>query len=235
MVSIANRIKALKNSHSKNSKKANATKKNRMNSVHTNMTNARKSSRLGNLTNSRFSLRGIKRPRSPPPPPPTKKKPAHCKFAYAAKNEIMSHVSPEGPVYQAGTLSGNPVAMSAGIAQLSKCAEEGFYEDQQHRTLEFISSINSFCASKDYPIKIVSIGSIFWFSFAGNKSIKSADQINPEMNHFSRLYNLLLNKGVYIGPSGYEVGFVSFAHDVSVLKMASKLFCEAIDQTFTNS
>ena len=155
--------------------------------------------------------------------------------AYAAKNEIMSHVSPEGPVYQAGTLSGNPVAMSAGIAQLSKCAEEGFYEDQQHRTLEFISSINSFCASKDYPIKIVSIGSIFWFSFAGNKSIKSADQINPEMNHFSRLYNLLLNKGVYIGPSGYEVGFVSFAHDVSVLKMASKLFCEAIDETFTNS
>ena len=55
------------------------------------------------------------------------------------------------------------------------------------------------------------------------------------MNHFNRLYHLLLNKGVYIGPSGYEVGFVSFAHDVSVLKMASKLFCEAIDQTFTNS
>ncbi len=151
--------------------------------------------------------------------------------AYASSLEIMSKISPEGPVYQAGTLSGNPVAMAAGIAQLKECCEEGFYENQEKRTKGFVQKINSFCSSKNYPIEIVSIASIFWFSFAGSKKIQSADQIDPEMDNFNRLYHLLLNKGVYIGPSGYEVGFISNAHSETVLNNAAELFCEAIEQS----
>ena len=152
--------------------------------------------------------------------------------AYASSNEIMSSVSPEGPVYQAGTLSGNPVAMSAGIAQLKECSSKDFYLNQQERTNYFVDSINDFCSSKNCPIEIVSVGSIFWFSFAGSKKIQSADQIDSDMNVFNKLHKLLLNKGIYIGPSGYEVGFISNAHTKEVLDKAIELFCKAIDEVY---
>jgi glutamate-1-semialdehyde 2,1-aminomutase len=74
--------------------------------------------------------------------------------AYGASNEIMSHVSPLGDVYQAGTLSGNPVAMSAGIAQLTACLKDGFYQDQEKRTKEFVEKINSHAQAKGYTFEI---------------------------------------------------------------------------------
>ena len=152
--------------------------------------------------------------------------------AYAASNEIMSSVSPEGPVYQAGTLSGNPVAMSAGIAQLKECSSKDFYLNQKERTNYFVEAINDFCTSKGCPIEIVAVGSIFWFSFAGNQKIQSADQIDSDMNVFNQLHHLLLNKGIYIGPSGYEVGFISNAHTIKVLDEAIQSFCDAINEIY---
>ena len=89
--------------------------------------------------------------------------------AYGAKKEIMQFVSPDGPVYQAGTLSGNPVAMAAGLAQLELCAAPGFYADQAEKTNKFVESINDFAAQHNFPMELVSIGSIFWFSFNGKK------------------------------------------------------------------
>ena len=132
--------------------------------------------------------------------------------AYGAKKEIMANVSPEGPVYQAGTLSGNPVAMAAGLAQLELCAAEGFYARQAKRTQQFVDEINSFAFGHEYPMELVCVGSIFWFSFNGKKRIKSAGQIDGDMSAFNFMHQYLLDVGVYFGPSGYEVGFVSSAH-----------------------
>ena len=154
--------------------------------------------------------------------------------AYGAKNEIMSFVSPEGPVYQAGTLSGNPVAMSAGIAQLTTCNQPGFYEDQESRTKTMVNSINKHAISKEYNFEIVQIGSIFWLSFDGKKRVQDADSINPDMTKFNELHAALLNRGVYLGPSGYEVGFVSLAHTEEILKEATSLFCEALNEIYSS-
>lgn len=152
--------------------------------------------------------------------------------AYGAKNEIMSFVSPDGPVYQAGTLSGNPVAMSAGIAQLTVCNQPGFYEDQEARTRIMVNTINEHAKSNEYNFEIVQIGSIFWLSFDGKKRIQDADSINPDMTKFNQLHAALLNRGVYLGPSGYEVGFVSLAHTEEILTKATRLFCEALDEIY---
>ena len=141
--------------------------------------------------------------------------------AYGARKEIMSFVSPDGPVYQAGTLSGNPVAMAAGLAQLKQCSQEGFYREMAKKTTDFIEEINSFCNENNYPLELVSIGSIFWFSFNGKKRILNSSQIDPDMSHFNKLHNYLLNHGVYLGPSGYEVGFVSIKHDIATLQTAA--------------
>ena len=153
--------------------------------------------------------------------------------AYAARDEIMAHVSPLGGVYQAGTLSGNPVAMSAGIAQLTECLQDGFYEDQEKRTEKFVRAINDHASDKGYQFEMFSIGSIFWLAFSTEDAIRSADEIRAEsMEDFKKLYGLLLDEGIYLGPSGYEVGFISQAHTSEVLASVSKKFCSVLDQLF---
>lgn len=152
--------------------------------------------------------------------------------AYGASAEIMGCVAPDGPVYQAGTLSGNPVAMAAGIAQLTECSKPGFYEDQEKRTKTFVSEINKYASTKEYDFELVTIGSIFWISFDGKKRIQRADQIDPDMHRFSQLFSALLENGIYIGPSGYEVGFISTAHTEEILADASERFCRALDAVF---
>jgi glutamate-1-semialdehyde 2,1-aminomutase len=89
------------------------------------------------------------------------------------------------------------------------------------KTTDFIEEINSFCNENNYPLELVSIGSIFWFSFNGKKRILNSSQIDPDMSHFNKLHNYLLNHGVYLGPSGYEVGFVSIKHDIATLQTAA--------------
>ena len=148
--------------------------------------------------------------------------------AYGAKREIMSFVSPDGPVYQAGTLSGNPVAMAAGLAQLSLCAQENFYENLEKKTTTFVEGINNFANTHQLPVELVSIGSIFWFSFNGKKRIAAADQIDADMTSFNKLHHFLLNRGVYFGPSGYEVGFVSSAHSPEQLSFAAEQIKEGL-------
>ncbi|UKN00411.1 glutamate-1-semialdehyde 2,1-aminomutase [Paracrocinitomix mangrovi] len=153
--------------------------------------------------------------------------------AYGASNEIMNHISPMGNVYQAGTLSGNPVAMAAGIAQLSECLKNDFYTDQEARTQAFVGKINAHAAVKGYTFEMFSIGSIFWLAFSDSEAIRSAAEIRAEsMEDFKKLYAILLDKGIYLGPSGYEVGFVSAAHTVEVLDQVAADFCDALDTLF---
>lgn len=151
--------------------------------------------------------------------------------AYASSKEIMACVSPDGPVYQAGTLSGNPIAMAAGIAALKECLDEGFYQYLVIKTNYFSAAINNYAKEKNYAFELVTIGSIFWPKFTSN-TIRKASEINGDMTNFKRLHFALLNHGVYIGPSGYEVGFISKAHDTTVLDKAITGFCQALDEVF---
>lgn len=131
--------------------------------------------------------------------------------AYASSKEIMDKVSPLGPVYQAGTLSGNPVAMSAGIAQLKLCLQKDFYKDLEEKTTYLVNGIRK--VNKFGLFKIFSLGSIYWIAFTDKAEISSSADIDADsMKYFKTLYHALLENGVYMGPSGYEVGFVSSAH-----------------------
>ncbi len=142
--------------------------------------------------------------------------------AYAASKDIMSCISPDGNVYQAGTLSGNPVAMSAGIAQLTECLKPNFYQDLEEKTQLLIKGLSQ---NTKHHFKIFSVGSIFWLAFTDKDKIQSAEDILPDsMNHFKTLYHHLLENGVYIGPSGYEVGFMSKAHTKDDIDKTIKAF-----------
>lgn len=156
--------------------------------------------------------------------------------AYGASNEIMSKISPLGDVYQAGTLSGNPVAMAAGLAQLTECAQPGFYEDQENRTKNFVEKIAQHALANDYGFKMFSVGSIFWFAFTDMPAIRKAEEINPDsMNTFREFYSLMLEEGIYLGPSGYEVGFVSAAHSTEILDDCANRVCAVLDRLFVKA
>ncbi|MCC2599162.1 glutamate-1-semialdehyde 2,1-aminomutase [Sphingobacterium sp. FBM7-1] len=153
--------------------------------------------------------------------------------AYGASRELMAHISPDGGVYQAGTLSGNPVAMSAGIAALRVLAEPDFYTKQEAKTQAFVEAIRAYIERKNYTVQIFTVGSIFWFAFTDRKSIKRADEIDPiSMEKYKVMHRSLLNQGIYFGPSGYEVGFISSAHTTADLDHTIKAIQIALDTVF---
>ncbi|MFC4212850.1 glutamate-1-semialdehyde 2,1-aminomutase [Pedobacter lithocola] len=152
---------------------------------------------------------------------------------YGASAEIMSNISPDGGVYQAGTLSGNPVAMAAGIATLTELNKSGFYKDLNNKTQDFVASIQRFATARNYKFKVFTVGSIFWFAFTDKDKIQSADDIDAgSMEKFKIMHRELLNRGIYLGPSGYEVGFVSAAHTKVELEKAKRAIFEALDLVF---
>jgi glutamate-1-semialdehyde 2,1-aminomutase len=152
---------------------------------------------------------------------------------YGASAEIMDHISPVGSVYQAGTLSGNPVAMAAGIAQLSELTRMGFYRDLNNKTEEFTESIQRFATARNYKFKVFTIGSIFWFAFTDQEKISRADEIDPaSMEKFKIMHRELLNRGIYLGPSGYEVGFISSAHNKTDLEKTKRAIFDSLDIVF---
>ncbi len=151
---------------------------------------------------------------------------------YGASTELMSQIAPDGPVYQAGTLSANPVAMAAGYSALMQLIEEDFYPSLELKTKNFVNQILQYCDDKNYELSIPSIGSIFWLAFSKDR-IYSADQIDPKsMEKFKILHHELLQRGVYLGPSGYEVGFVSSAHSEDDLNQAAAIICDCLDIVF---
>ncbi|MFN4233886.1 MAG: glutamate-1-semialdehyde 2,1-aminomutase [Bacteroidia bacterium] len=149
--------------------------------------------------------------------------------AYGASKEIMSNISPDGNVYQAGTLSGNPVAMAAGIAQLKECLKPEFYFELDRKTRLLIQTIKEKFQPKNFPFKIHQLGSIFWIAFSNQEYIRKAEDIDPEsMKYFRLLHAELLKKGIYLGPSGYEVGFVSEAHSEEDILKTAEAFVQAL-------
>jgi len=154
---------------------------------------------------------------------------------YGASAEIMGHISPDGGVYQAGTLSGNPVAMAAGIAQLTELLRSGFYKDLNNKTSEFAESIQRFATARNYKVKVFYVGSIFWIAFTDKDKIQTAEDIDHNsMEKFKVMHRELLNRGIYLGPSGYEVGFVSAAHTKIELEKAKRAIFDSLDVVFRN-
>lgn len=153
--------------------------------------------------------------------------------AYGGSKELMSLISPDGPVYQAGTLSGNPVAMSAGIATLQQLLEPMFYEKLEHKTLKMVNNIRKHIKQKGYSIQLFSIGSMFWFSFSARPTMLKATDIDPTTMQWHRaLHQILLQHGIYFGPSGYEVGFVSQAHTSADIKQTIEVIKYALDKVY---
>jgi glutamate-1-semialdehyde 2,1-aminomutase len=146
--------------------------------------------------------------------------------AYGGRADIMSMIAPDGPVYQAGTLSANPVTMAAGIAALKKLLVPGFYEDLEKKTKYLVQQLNAVFEKNNVNMHAIGIASIFWIKFTKNR-IFSPDQMGADTTEkFKIIHHELLQRLIYFGPSAYEVGFVSGAHSYSDLDLLVKAMDE---------
>ncbi|CAD7555682.1 glutamate-1-semialdehyde 2,1-aminomutase [Aeromonas hydrophila] len=133
--------------------------------------------------------------------------------AFGGKKKVMQHIAPTGPVYQAGTLSGNPVAMAAGLTMLDLLLEPGLYEQLSAKTARVAEGLKAAAAKHDIPLAINYVGGMFGFFFTDEPEITRYEQVTRcDMERFKRFYHLMLEEGVYLAPSAYEAGFLSLAH-----------------------
>lgn len=133
--------------------------------------------------------------------------------AFGGKAEIMAHLAPLGPVYQAGTLSGNPLAMSAGIATLEKIASNGFFEELTNKTQSLVQGLSDAAAAAGIAMATESVGGMFGLFFTEAQKVRSfAEVMACDSARFSKFFHGMLDHGVYLAPSAFEAGFVSIAH-----------------------
>lgn len=137
--------------------------------------------------------------------------------AYGGRADLMDLVAPAGPVYQAGTLSANPVAMSAGLAMLKKLKRDNPYEKLSRRTEDLAFALETVGSRKSVPIRVQRFASLFWMVLGEIRTEDGVARAQPEIpleqkELFARGFHAMLERGVYLAPSGFEVGFLSTAH-----------------------
>ncbi|WP_119343268.1 glutamate-1-semialdehyde 2,1-aminomutase [Facilibium subflavum] len=133
--------------------------------------------------------------------------------AFGGKKEIMQHIAPEGGVYQAGTLSGNPIAMQAGLTTLNKIMQPGFYENLTQKTKRLVDGLNKLAKANNVAFFAKNVGGMFGLFFTDQTDIKSFDQVKKcDIKQFNRFFNFMLDHGIYFAPSAFEAGFMSIAH-----------------------
>jgi glutamate-1-semialdehyde 2,1-aminomutase len=133
--------------------------------------------------------------------------------AFGGRRDIMSCISPLGPVYQAGTLSGNPVAMAAGLATLSIISREGFYDTPFRHTRELCEGMQAAADKAGVPFTTNHLGTMFGGFFTADAEVTQYSQvINSDTAAFSRFFHGMLDHGVYLAPASFEAGFLSAAH-----------------------
>jgi glutamate-1-semialdehyde 2,1-aminomutase len=133
--------------------------------------------------------------------------------AFGGRRELMEQVAPSGPVYQAGTLSGNPVAMAAGLASLELISAEGFYEVLAERTRMLTAGLERAAVDAGVPFRTTSVGGMFGMFFTGEDEIRNFEEVSRcDIDAFKNFFHCMLDRGVYLAPSAYEAGFVSSAH-----------------------
>ena len=133
--------------------------------------------------------------------------------AFGGKKEIMEHIAPLGPVYQAGTLSGNPIAMAAGLKTMQLISQPGFYDELSSKVEHLVSGIMTAAKDAGVPMTENHIGGMFGLFFTETPHVVNFAQTSAcNVERFQKFYNGMLNEGVYLAPSAYEAGFVSAAH-----------------------
>jgi len=138
--------------------------------------------------------------------------------AFGGRADIMSRVSPSGPVYQAGTLSGNPMAMAAGLATLRAISQPGFHETVIKRTAALLDGLRGEAAAAGIPFTTAQAGTMFGLFFTAQPRIDSYAQATAcDAERFKRFFHAMLDNGVYLAPSAYEAGFISSAHTGEVI------------------
>lgn len=148
--------------------------------------------------------------------------------AFGGRADIMDHIAPLGPVYQAGTLSGNPVAMTAGLATLEKLASDNVYAEMEKRNRRFVSEITTRLTSSS--VNIAGVASIFWIHFQRDIP-RSAGAVDSDgIAHYNRMHTRMLEAGIYLPPSGYEVCFLSTVHTDKLLDDAANTIARLIGE-----
>ncbi len=133
--------------------------------------------------------------------------------AFGGRKDIMQKLSPLGPVYQAGTLSGNPLAMTAGLKTLEIISRDGFYTDLTEKTDMFVTGMLDRAKQHDIPLTCNQVGGMFGLFFSEEDKIENFEQVsNCNIERFNRFFHSMLNAGVNMAPSAYEAGFMSSAH-----------------------
>jgi len=150
--------------------------------------------------------------------------------AIGGSSAIMSQLAPEGPIYQAGTLSGNPLAMAAGLATLSELEQPGFYEDLSAHTQNLVTGMADVADMFAVPFYAASLGGMFGFCFNDKEQvIDVADMATSDETLFRRFYHGMLDRGIYLAPSMYEAGFVSSAHRAEEISLTLTTMVEVMD------
>ena len=133
--------------------------------------------------------------------------------AFGGRREIMECVAPLGPVYQAGTLSGNPLAMASGMATVSIIEQPDFFPDLEAKTSDFMNRLEVLAADRNVPLTTTSLGGMFGFFFSSDNPVSNFTQVlNSNTAHFNTFFHHMLTAGVNLAPSPFESGFVSGAH-----------------------
>ena len=137
--------------------------------------------------------------------------------AFGGKESIMNQLAPIGPVYQAGTLSGNPLAMSAGIALMTALIDMNPFQSLEDSSKHLLSSIKGMCDAKGIPFSHASIGGMFGFFFSEELPNNFDEVVKTNDELFIKFFNTALKNGIYFAPSKYEAGFISTTHNSSIL------------------
>jgi glutamate-1-semialdehyde 2,1-aminomutase len=151
--------------------------------------------------------------------------------AFGGRRDIMQKLAPVGPVYQAGTLSGNPLAMAAGLALLRELGNEAIYTRLEGTTRSLLDGLRAAAANAGVPFATTQAGSMFGLYFTAAPTITNYAQVMAcDAAAFKRFFHAMLNRGVYLAPSAYEAGFVSAAHGLkeieATLSAAREAFAE---------
>jgi glutamate-1-semialdehyde 2,1-aminomutase len=150
--------------------------------------------------------------------------------AYGGKREIMEHIAPQGPVYQAGTLSGNPLAMAAGIATLNELKKPGFYESLNDNSAMLADGLLEAAKKAGIKVSVARSGSMLGMFFTGNKVIDFESAKNSDLKMFATYYKKMLENGIYLAPSQFEALFVSSAHSEDDIEQTINMAARAMLQ-----
>jgi glutamate-1-semialdehyde 2,1-aminomutase len=153
--------------------------------------------------------------------------------AFGGRRDVMQMIAPSGPVYQAGTLSGNPVAMAAGLKTLELLEQPEFYKNLSERTTQLVEGLQKLADEAGIPFTTNHVGSMFGFFFTSEKKVTNFKQVMAcDIPRFNKFFHGMLKRGVYLAPASYEAGFMSGAHtheDIqNTLQAAKEVFAELI-------